>query len=212
MALGKQFEEIAAKLQELYDPASPNDHLKLIEATLAYLEPIERAIMATPARTIAGLGVKARHAAHVMSEYWDAPIDQIDWDARAVRLLIEAVCERAGLSLPFDAAAPLIAHGYSISRRTGAWRNLSSSRVAIDGYRFAPPILRTALIRPTAFQTKFMPSASKRRRPSLSLPSADNASSARTAGGACRRWRRECRPSSQRTTSLRIPRWTSRSD
>jgi hypothetical protein len=47
------------------------------------------------------LGVKARHAAYVMSEYWDAPIDKIDWDAWAVRLLIEAVCESAGLSLPF---------------------------------------------------------------------------------------------------------------
>ena len=35
------------------------------------------------------------------SEYWDAPIDKIDWDARAVRLLIEAVCESSGLSLPF---------------------------------------------------------------------------------------------------------------
>lgn len=101
IALGKQFEEIAAKLQELYDPASPNDHLKLIEATLACLEPIERAIMATPARTIAGLGVKARHAAHVVSEYWDAPIDQIDWDARAIRFLIEAVCEVARTPLPF---------------------------------------------------------------------------------------------------------------
>ena len=32
------------------------------EAILARLDPIERAIMATPARTIAGLGVKARHA------------------------------------------------------------------------------------------------------------------------------------------------------
>jgi hypothetical protein len=60
---------------------------------LGRLEPIERAIMATPAQTVAGLGVKARHAAYVMSEYWDAPIDKIDWDARAVRLLIEAVCE-----------------------------------------------------------------------------------------------------------------------
>jgi hypothetical protein len=68
---------------------------------LGRLEPIERAILATPARTVAGLGVKARHAAYVMSEYWDAPIDEIDWDARAVRLLIEAVCESAGLSLPF---------------------------------------------------------------------------------------------------------------
>ena len=68
---------------------------------LGRLEPIERAIMATPARTVAGLGVKARYAAYVMSEYWDAPIDKIDWDARAVRLLIEAVCESTGLTLPF---------------------------------------------------------------------------------------------------------------
>ena len=84
-----------------YDSASANDHVEVIEAMLGRLEPIERAIMATPARTVAGLGVKARHAAYVMSEYWDAPIDKIDWDARAVRLLIEAVCESAGLSLPF---------------------------------------------------------------------------------------------------------------
>ena len=68
---------------------------------LGRLEPIERAIMATPARTVAGLGVKARDAAYVMSEYWDAPIDKIDSDARAVRLLIEAVCGSAGLFLPF---------------------------------------------------------------------------------------------------------------
>jgi hypothetical protein len=56
---------------------------------LGRLEPIERAIMETPARTVAGLGVKARHTAYVMSEYWDAPIDKIDWDARAVRLLMK---------------------------------------------------------------------------------------------------------------------------
>jgi hypothetical protein len=69
---------------------------KKAEAILARLYPIERAIMATPARTIAGLGVKARHAAYVMSQYWDAPIDQIDWDARTIRLLIESVCDIAG--------------------------------------------------------------------------------------------------------------------
>src|SRR5882724_11140199 len=48
-----------------------------------------------PACTLAGLGVKARHAANVLSQYWETPIDQIDWDARAVRLLIEAVCDVA---------------------------------------------------------------------------------------------------------------------
>jgi hypothetical protein len=57
--------------------------------------------MATPARTIVGLGVKARHAAYVVSEHWDSPIEQIDWDARAVRLLIEAICKAAGVRLPF---------------------------------------------------------------------------------------------------------------
>ena len=68
---------------------------------LARLAPIERALMATPARTIAGLGVKARHAAYVMSQYWEEPVDQIDWEANAVRLLIEAVCEVARMPLPF---------------------------------------------------------------------------------------------------------------
>ena len=105
IALGRQFEEIAANVQKLHNSASPNDHLEPVEAMLGRLEPIERAIMATPARTVAGLGVKARHAAYVMSEYWNAPIDRIDWDARAVRLLIEAVCEAAGAPLQFDGAS-----------------------------------------------------------------------------------------------------------
>jgi hypothetical protein len=102
IVLGKQFEETITKIRGLYDPASPDDHLKLIEAMLVSLEPIEQAIMAIPARTIAGLGVKARHAAHVMPEHWDAPIDQIDWDARAVRFLIEAVCYVACMPLSFS--------------------------------------------------------------------------------------------------------------
>ncbi|WP_315764262.1 hypothetical protein [Bradyrhizobium sp. SZCCHNR2009] len=76
-----------------------------IELVLARLEPVERAIMATPARTIVGLGVKARHTAYVLSEHWDAPIEQIDWDARAVRLLIEAICKAAGVRLPFPDVA-----------------------------------------------------------------------------------------------------------
>jgi hypothetical protein len=64
------------------------------------MDPIERAIMETPACTIAGLGVKARHAAYVLSRYWEAPVDRIDWDARAMRLLIEAVCDFARTPLP----------------------------------------------------------------------------------------------------------------
>ncbi|WP_316195168.1 MULTISPECIES: hypothetical protein [unclassified Bradyrhizobium] len=99
IVLGRQFEEAIAKIQALDDPASP-DHLERIETMLASLAPIEQAIMATPARTIAGLGVKARHAAYVNSEHWNAPIDEIDWDAQAVRSLIDAVCDVA--SIPFS--------------------------------------------------------------------------------------------------------------
>jgi hypothetical protein len=75
-----------------------------VEAILARLDPIERAIMATPAHTIAGLGVKARHAAYVTSQYWSEPIDKIDWEVRAVQLLIEAVCNVARAPLLFDDA------------------------------------------------------------------------------------------------------------
>lgn len=73
-----------------------------IEAVLARLYPIELTILATPARTIADLGVKARHAAYVMSEYWEVPINQLDWNARTIRLLIEAVCNFASTPVPFE--------------------------------------------------------------------------------------------------------------
>ena len=75
--------------------------MKQAEAILGRLYPIEQAIMQTPARTIAGLGVKARHAAYVASHYWEEPIDKIDWEAQAVRQLIEAVCDFARMPLPF---------------------------------------------------------------------------------------------------------------
>ena len=44
-------------------------------------------------------GVKARHLAHVLSEYWEAPIGQIGWEGRAVRLLVEAICNVASTPL-----------------------------------------------------------------------------------------------------------------
>jgi hypothetical protein len=75
--------------------------MKQAEVILARLYSIEQAIMQTRARSIAGLGVKARHAAYVMSHYWEGPIDQVDWEARAIRLLIEAVCDFACTPLPF---------------------------------------------------------------------------------------------------------------
>jgi hypothetical protein len=123
LALGKRFNALAAELATVrrancdpgvnpgprsFDRKIEHRHqegcgalTRQVEAILARLCPIERAIMQTPACTIAGLGVKARHAAYVMSQYWEAPIDRIDWDARAVRLLIEAVCDVTRTPLPF---------------------------------------------------------------------------------------------------------------
>jgi hypothetical protein len=116
VALGRKFDALSAELamlQKQDDPFSSADMpgktcgrdeitrppLERIEAVLTSLDPIERAIIAIPARTVVGLGVKARHAAHVLSNYWtDAP-DRLDWDARTVRLLIESACSVAGVGL-----------------------------------------------------------------------------------------------------------------
>jgi hypothetical protein len=95
LALGKRFDALAAELDRDRGELGREALAKQVEATLARLYPIEQAIMRTPASTIAGLGVKARHAAYVLSQYWEAPVDRIDWDARAVRLLIEAICDIA---------------------------------------------------------------------------------------------------------------------
>jgi hypothetical protein len=99
LALEKRFNALAAEIDRDRGEVGREAFTKEVEATLARLDPIERAIMETPACTIAGLGVKARHAAYVVSQYWDAPIDRIDWDAQAVRLLIEAVCDIADTPL-----------------------------------------------------------------------------------------------------------------
>jgi hypothetical protein len=120
VALGCEFESLSAKLAELvalqrqevdtFDcvlqrgervngEGLTSPSVERIEALLRLLEPIERAIMAIPAGTVVGLGVKARHAAHVLSHYWTDSPERLDWDARAVRRLIEATCTVAGVAL-----------------------------------------------------------------------------------------------------------------
>jgi hypothetical protein len=103
LALDSEFRTIGAELRDFCAARGGCDEdeiagLERLEAILARLEPIERAIMATQTETLAGLAVKARHAAHVLSEHWEEPIERLDWDRRIVRLLIEAVCHVAGVS------------------------------------------------------------------------------------------------------------------
>ncbi|MGA7808669.1 hypothetical protein [Bradyrhizobium sp.] len=93
--LEKRFHALAAELDIGRGEAGCEIFTREVEAILTRLDSIERAIMETPAHTLAGLGVKARHAAYVLSQYWEVPIDRIDWDTRAVRFLIEAVCDVA---------------------------------------------------------------------------------------------------------------------
>jgi hypothetical protein len=99
LALGRQFDAALTKLLSLQmcDVAA----VDRIETFLAGMESIERAILTIPADGVAGVAVKARVAAHVVSNYWDVPLNQLDLDARAFRLLVEAVCNVAGTSLPF---------------------------------------------------------------------------------------------------------------
>lgn len=118
VALGNRLEALSAELSDLqngnitplFPAAAPRGELfvggtaanrsaQRIEEILALLDPIERAIMATPAETVVGLGVKARHAAHVLSHYWMDSTEALDWDVRAVRLLIESTCSVAGIGL-----------------------------------------------------------------------------------------------------------------
>jgi hypothetical protein len=117
VALGSQFEALSTELaalqngtavtfvptaapsEELNDETAIHPSAERIEAILALLDPIERAIMTTPAASVVGLGVKARHAAHVLSHYWIDSANTLDWDVRAVRLLIESTCSVAGVGV-----------------------------------------------------------------------------------------------------------------
>jgi hypothetical protein len=108
LALERQFNAIAAEMiayeRERGLNARGSDGepvLAELEAILDRLDPVGSAIMATPARSVVGLAVKARHAAYLVSHYWSEPIERMDLHRRAVRLLIEQVCRFAGVPLPF---------------------------------------------------------------------------------------------------------------
>jgi hypothetical protein len=122
VVLGYQFDAAVAKLlsMEMHDPDSVEANSRL-ESLLASMEPIEREIMALPARTMAGLAVKARLAAHIVSNYWDVPLERLDLDARAFRLLVDAVCAVAGVSLPFSPPTGLaVSRGELVGQRRAA--------------------------------------------------------------------------------------------
>lgn len=65
-------------------------------------DPVARAIMATPARTVAGLKVKAKLARFDASHMWNESDRDADWDHLVVRSLVDSV-----LKFPPDMAHTL---------------------------------------------------------------------------------------------------------
>lgn len=49
-----------------------------------------------PARTVAGFLIKARAAAYACRNYWDEPCEDLDWDKKNTRMLIESLFEATG--------------------------------------------------------------------------------------------------------------------
>jgi hypothetical protein len=62
--------------------------------------PIAEQIMAKPGHSLAGLRAKVILAVHVNPDLWDEPFDDLDWDKRTIRSLIEAACSVSGLDVP----------------------------------------------------------------------------------------------------------------
>jgi hypothetical protein len=84
----------ATRLEREVPLPSPN----LDEIMNAMDDPMRR-IMALPAKTPAGLAVKARLVKHENSELWDEPFEDLDWDKVKLRALIDSVlafAERRG--------------------------------------------------------------------------------------------------------------------
>jgi hypothetical protein len=81
-------------LNELQKELGLDVLLRPNDGDLDAMDPILRAILETPAATVAGLAVKARSASFVCS-HWDQSDADIEWDQLHARSLIEAVLSLA---------------------------------------------------------------------------------------------------------------------
>ncbi len=65
---------------------------------------IREKIMETPCHTVAGLRAKALVAIDQYDALWREQKDDLDWNKRVIRELIEGVCAVAGLQIPAERA------------------------------------------------------------------------------------------------------------
>lgn len=91
---------IAAERERRWDEAGitlPYDRLcDLIEQS----DPLSRRIMKMQARTLVGIAVQARCAGFSQLQLWNEPLDDLDWQKKLNRSLIENACAAAGFPPP----------------------------------------------------------------------------------------------------------------
>jgi hypothetical protein len=76
--------------------------IRACETVLARIDAVHQQIIATPAQTLLGVGVKARTGAMLsLSHLWDEPRHDLDYEDQVTRNLIESICEAAGITLPW---------------------------------------------------------------------------------------------------------------
>jgi hypothetical protein len=76
-----------------------NEKLKPVDDQLSDLA---SKIMDTPAHTAAGLRARVALVADAYSDLWDEPFDDLDWEKKVLRRLIEAICSLGGFALPTE--------------------------------------------------------------------------------------------------------------
>jgi hypothetical protein len=100
MILGDRDVDIVAPSDEIEKELGLDEcHLRL-DAINEAMDAAVRRIIELPASTLPGLAVKARMAATKCRHFWRAPEEELDYDNRAARALIESVLATAGSILP----------------------------------------------------------------------------------------------------------------
>lgn len=84
----EEYELMHARVDSEYPIANPSCD----DVMDACADTSER-VLKLPARTLAGLKVKARLAKFTCSQLWDEPDDRVDWDELVLRDLIDAVID-----------------------------------------------------------------------------------------------------------------------
>jgi hypothetical protein len=94
---GQEFSEECSRMWIESGAAKANDALKPVDEEM---EALAIKILTFPAYTIAGLRAKATLVVDVYSGLWGEPFEDLDWDKKNLRVLIEAICSASGLNLP----------------------------------------------------------------------------------------------------------------